>query len=416
MNTLEIMRTRLYPLSEEERQIIRDELADVLKTPHFTNSERYPAFLTYTVEKAIEGDGADLKERTLGVEVFHRRPDYDTNSDTVVRFVAGEVRKRLALVYHESDFQHKVQIVLPTGSYLPEFFRVHTPESAPTPATAGGRQGQDVPPSEPEGQDDAPHSLPVPDILARTRWHLAAAFATLTLIVAGLLFWVVHVRSTEHQSSLVRFWQPIRAIPTPALISTGANVFPLSTDLASQVGKPDDYSYISMADARALIDIVDSLARSQTGYIVKATSSTTLTDLREHPAILLGAYNNQWTVRLLSELRFRFAPRPALQIYDSANPSRIWERPAGVPYKDADDFAIVARFRDKLTDNMVIVVAGIGKNGTEAASQFILTPRYLDQLNSQSKDWASRNFEVVLKTSVVDGKTGAPSIEAMYVW
>jgi hypothetical protein len=87
-----------------------------------------------------------------------------------------------------------------------------------------------------------------------------------------------------------------------------------------------------------------------------------------------------------------------------------------MPFKDQDDFAIVARFHDKLTDNTVIVIAGVGKNGTEAAARFVTTSRYIDLLNQQVKDWASKNLEIVIKTKVVDSKTGAPSIEAVHVW
>jgi len=87
-----------------------------------------------------------------------------------------------------------------------------------------------------------------------------------------------------------------------------------------------------------------------------------------------------------------------------------------LPFLEEDDFAVVARFHSKLTDGMVVVIAGIAKNGTEAATQFVTTARYMDLLNQQSKDWASKNVEVVLKTKVVGGKSGAPSIEAVYVW
>ena len=98
------------------------------------------------------------------------------------------------------------------------------------------------------------------------------------------------------------------------------------------------------------------------------------------------------------------------------NPSTTWMRPASLPLNEEDDFAIVGRFHSKLTDNQVVLIAGIGKNGTEAAAQFVTTPRYMDLLNQQSKDWASKNVEVVLKVRVIDGKNGAPTVEAMYVW
>src|SRR5262249_2150923 len=99
-------RPLIHPLSDEEQRLIRDELAELLRSPHFSNSKRYPALLSYIVEKTLAGQSEELKERVLGVEVFHRPADYDSNSDTVVRVAAGEVRRRLSLIYHESEGEH----------------------------------------------------------------------------------------------------------------------------------------------------------------------------------------------------------------------------------------------------------------------------------------------------------------------
>jgi hypothetical protein len=172
-----------------------------------------------------------------------------------------------------------------------------------------------------------------------------------------------------------------------------------------------------MATTVALARLVNLFTKDHTEYIVQPTSSISLTDMREHPVILIGAYNNEWTARLQSDLRYRFAPDPARQIYDAVNPSTTWMRPASLPFSEEDDFAVVARFHSKVTDGLVVLIAGIGKNGTEAAAQFVTNPRYMDLLNQQqSKNWASKNVEVVLKTKVIDSKSGAPSIEAVYVW
>jgi hypothetical protein len=79
-----------------------------------------PALLRYVVDQALSGNGDQIKERTVGIEVFGRPPDYDTNTDTVVRYTAGEVRKRLALFYQAAP-NAPVQISLSARSYLPEF-------------------------------------------------------------------------------------------------------------------------------------------------------------------------------------------------------------------------------------------------------------------------------------------------------
>src|SRR5580698_10172287 len=109
------------PTSEEERELVRKELAASASSYHFRGSKRYPAMLKYVVSAAIDGRTSDLKERTLGVEVFGRDPGYDTSADPVVRISAAEVRKRIAQYYHEHGHAARVQIELPLGSYAPEF-------------------------------------------------------------------------------------------------------------------------------------------------------------------------------------------------------------------------------------------------------------------------------------------------------
>jgi hypothetical protein len=107
--------------NKEDRDAVLRELKQVLASPQFSSSKRYPALLQYVVENTLEGKSDLLKERTLGVEVFDRPPTYDTNTDTVVRYTAGEVRKRLQLYYHEQGRNSQIRISLPAGSYVPEF-------------------------------------------------------------------------------------------------------------------------------------------------------------------------------------------------------------------------------------------------------------------------------------------------------
>src|ERR1700729_1397165 len=85
------------PGSEE----VRTQLTRLLANPLFLHSKHYPGLLRYVVTETLEGRGVHLKERALGVEVFGRSADYDTNADPVVRTSASEVRKRIAQYYHE---------------------------------------------------------------------------------------------------------------------------------------------------------------------------------------------------------------------------------------------------------------------------------------------------------------------------
>src|SRR6266498_2847628 len=84
------------PSSPEEHAAVHAQLERILSSSVFRNSKRYSSVLKYVVERTVEGAGDQLKERTIGIEVFGRVPDYDTASDHAVRSAAAEIRKRLA--------------------------------------------------------------------------------------------------------------------------------------------------------------------------------------------------------------------------------------------------------------------------------------------------------------------------------
>ncbi len=112
MNKIDIATDGWHPQTQQERDAVLRELQTVLASPHFAASKRYPALLKYIVENTLAGKSDLLKERTLGVEVFDRPATYDTNADTVVRYTASEVRKRLQLFYHEEGRHSNIRISL----------------------------------------------------------------------------------------------------------------------------------------------------------------------------------------------------------------------------------------------------------------------------------------------------------------
>jgi hypothetical protein len=95
---------------------VREQLEKMLASPIFRNSRRYSSLFRYVVEHALAGQTEKLKERTLGVEVFGRPPDYDTNLDPVVRIAASEIRRRIAQYYYQAGHETEIRIDLPTGS------------------------------------------------------------------------------------------------------------------------------------------------------------------------------------------------------------------------------------------------------------------------------------------------------------
>lgn len=108
-------------LTAEQVQSVRSAIQSVIASDAFAGSKRCQEFLRLIVDHALAGDVDDLRERMIGVEMFHRPADYDTSNDAVVRVRATEVRKRLAQYYREAKVTPVVRIEVSPGSYVPEF-------------------------------------------------------------------------------------------------------------------------------------------------------------------------------------------------------------------------------------------------------------------------------------------------------
>jgi serine/threonine-protein kinase len=98
-------------------------LERVLASPHFLRSHRLARFLRFTVEAALEGRAEELKERTIAVEVYGRRLDYDPRCDPIVRSEAHRLRAKLEAYYAHEGCGDLIAIEVPKGSYLPAFRR-----------------------------------------------------------------------------------------------------------------------------------------------------------------------------------------------------------------------------------------------------------------------------------------------------
>src|SRR3954451_4603202 len=103
----------------EQADLVRAELDRILDSRFFRNAVRSRQFLEFVVTHKIQGNCEQLKERTIGTEVFHRPPGYATGDDPVVRVQAGEVRRRLQQYYQQTGSDGPVRIELPVGSYAP---------------------------------------------------------------------------------------------------------------------------------------------------------------------------------------------------------------------------------------------------------------------------------------------------------
>jgi hypothetical protein len=84
---------------------------------------------------------------------------------------------------------------------------------------------------------------------------------------------------------------------------------------------------------------------------------------------------------------------------------------------DTTDYAIIARQYDTETRQPTVVIAGLGINGTMAASEFATTPQYMEDMAKHApRDWYRKNMEIVVAVDVVTGTASAPRVVESYFW
>jgi hypothetical protein len=395
-------------LTEAYKAAVREELERILANQHFVASKRYPSFLRFVTARALETHPDLIKERVVGVEVFGRDPDYDTSADPIVRVTAAEIRKRLEQYYQEPGHEGEVRISLPAGSYIPQFSSTQKPSAV---AVA-------IPP------DLA--ALPGHAPATRRKRLMASLIATGLLVALGIASFVL-LRRPNNQT-FQEFWRPMVTSKDPVLFCV-ADQSQFSTMTLRDAANPsrltttsDTMVTVVIDDVVPLVNIAGVLQSNGQSYQLKSEGSTTLTDLRQNPTVLIGAYDNSWTLRETADLRFHFANNPEMThfwIEDRANPGkRDWALDRDNQQKGVyKDFAIIGRFIDRNTDRFVIVAAGIARGGTVAAGEFLVDPRQIGEVvASAPKDWPKKNMELVLETQVIDGRSGPPRVVATHFW
>jgi hypothetical protein len=434
------------PLSAELQSAVRLELEAMLADPIFVQSSRCKRFLRFIVEQTLSGNAGQLKERTVGIAAFERANDYDTGDDSIVRVTANEVRKRISQFYQESSRAHLIQIELPRGSYVPEFRiqparRTDKPVETEAPAQVGVEPGlaakpiaEQPPSASPVGREAGPGQVQMGEVKAPTRVRLrrpmvySALLILIAVSVAALWTW-----KKTAAKRVPDLWGAFLRANVPILVCIDTHdLQPLvpeqSADGQSFVNLVLRRQIISLDDAAILSSIASELGRRGIPFRVVGAEQPSLADLRRQPVILIGAIDNKWTLRLTQNLPYRIevenppgsgsGKEPIASIVDSRRPaSAPWVTDLSVPFAAwKSDYAIVARIDDSTTGVPVLIEAGLGNDGTVAASELITSGAMTTALANEPSCRDKVNFESVIETQIIDTKSGPPHVLRLTCW
>lgn len=405
---------RMPPEKEED---VLAELERVLASPLFRSSRRCQGLLRRIIEHTLAGELDCLKERALGAEVFGRPPDYDTSQDPVVRASAAEIRKKLAQYYQEPGHESPARIELPAGSYHAEFHFHPEKPLLPPPA-------------------------PLPLEKPKTRSRI---FAVICVAFVAVLIFAVFLTTRLRLSALDELWAPLLKTQGTVLVCVGVQaaynfrsaqaqdeiqgVVPQApkTSAVTRPLREEDLvllrdRYVALDDALCLVRLTSLLERYRKPYRIRAEGATSFADLRDTPAVLIGAFDNPWTLRTADQLRFTFrkdSEHDTGMVYDRQHPENLeWKLVKYWPNWDEPvDYAIITRMLDTTSDRPVIIAAGLTQYGTIGAGEFLTNQGYFAEAAGHlPKNWQNKNLQIVLSVPVVNRISGRPRVLATYVW
>jgi hypothetical protein len=435
-------------------EMIRAQLDLLIRDEVFRSSKRSVAFLKYVVEMTLNGSADQIKERTIGVEVFGRHPSYDTNLDHIVRTAATELRKKLATYYVNEKHRSELRMGLIPGSYIPRFtlpgqarhgveteietespeagFETHAAHIQIGPVAVRGPVGV-------AGPVAVAGRVPAGDPVLVTRltepapwwrqWYAGAA-AALVLMAAGLTGYT----GLQRTNAEGLFWSPVVETPGAVLLVVGDHPNgPPTVPNVNANGSPvtpvpssDSSQTVPFADTVTIAKVVGALEARNKPVIIRRGSESSFSDLRSGAAVLIGAFNNEWSLRLTRQLRFSLAldtDQHVVYIRDAKNPlSRSWswgtnqppEPVTGANSPKLQDFALISRIRDSETGHVVVVIGGLYTYGTETAGEFLTDPKLMEAIATQvGANRPEQNLQIVLGTTVTDGTPGPPRVLAV---
>lgn len=430
-------------LASDIQSHVMAELELILAAPSFVQSNRCKNFLRFVVLETLAGNASQLKERTIGINVFQRAVDYDTGGDSIVRVTSNEVRKRIDQFYRESEAAHPIQIELLRGSYVPEFrIRQTKQDIEPPPAMLlaapiveqGPYPAAEILEASPLRSEQVSEQITVPtqnttaQIGHRHRKSIIA-FALLGLCVTGAII-TLFIWRDQAKNRTPSIWDAFQRAHVPILICLGTHNLSASGVSPTSGGErfADTVLHketIPLDDVTVITSMASLLGEKGIPFRVAGARQTSLTDLRRQPVILIGAADNWWTLRISQDLRYKitYVPRgenqvPIASIVDSSNPpSAPWTFDFSIPMNQWKvDYGIVAKVDDPTTGVPVLIDAGLGNDGSLATSELISSNVLPKELAAEPHCSGKSNFEAVVQTDIIDAKPGPPHVIRLECW
>lgn len=421
----------------------KEQIARIIQSPVLRNATALQRLLQYVTAKVFEGASQDLKEYTIGVEVFARPQDYDTKSDTIVRVQIHRLRQKLKEYYEIEGCSDPVLIEIPPGRYIATF-ELRTPAAVdehstpvvadPSPTIVNNQNSNAKTEVAEAVRPNVAHRF-----LANSspnRILFVAVLAAIALFAIGVLVGSLRssiratssslTGSTEHagDSSVRDFWRGFAASDPTPIIAYSDTVFlvdstndlfsfqegaradrgtPVDSHLAQRfTSNPDllekagplyyESGFTGAGDLESVAMLSRLFAQMGVAPIVKRSHEVTIDDLRQHSVILVGSsFGNVAVAQLPMAKDFIFGGSDSHQ-------AALWRGQLRNSHPLPSESAIYQIERDPISGvvkadyalisiqpsiapgRYIVILGGLSTTGTAGATLFLTSKRGVEEL------------------------------------
>jgi hypothetical protein len=429
--------------STVSREEERAQLERILRSQVFRLAPGLQKFLEFVGSKTIEGLSHEIKEYTIGTEVFGRSGEYDPKIDTVVRVQAHRLREKLKEYYSQEGAEDDILVAVPKGHYVPCFSRrgvvagadFENPQLPTLPPETAEPAKEAVVSHAPESSSSGYAGESKKRFFS---WRILGVAGTVLLLGAGLLLLRLRSDRSIEQLSAVRkgtssttiaggplsdLWagflgdesSPVVAYSNALFLTTETSDLlrlksedvdnlgaPAGSDVAKQLlANPGlleragpvffEDLYTGTGEVMAVFYLTRMFSQFRTSLEIKRSRLVTTDDLARHNVIFLGSTVENALLAglpLTQDFVFVWPPRPGgawkqrianLHPQPGESSSYEVERDPATSVLRGD-YGLVSFLPGISPNRRIVILGGLTTLGTQAAAEFATSPSQIAEL------------------------------------
>jgi hypothetical protein len=343
----------------------REQIDRVLASTAFRGRDSLKRLLSYLADRTIDGSAGDLKEYTVGIEVFHKPDGYDPQQDGSVRQHVGKLRQKLDEYYRSEGNRDLVRIGLPKRQFQLEFL-----ESGESPAVP--RKGVGY-------------------------WVALACM----LLLLPLAYWLGTRHTAAGLDPAVRLlWAPFLDSPKPTVVCLGTPLFlrdrsfrvrdsHLNTtdtpeakvriaELENQLGRDSivpTFDYTGIGEAYAAFGIARVFALANREATLTRANVLSWNDIRGENVVFLGPPKfNPHVAAITDSLELTVKDSYVVNQHPRAGEPTAFGRISDSNRDAAEDHVLIDRLPGIGPSDRILILEGGSTSSNWAAADYITHP------------------------------------------